>query len=107
MELILMLIAPFPIGYLVRNRVAGFVAYTALHAFVFTFQTAELILDWAGGSDRAFGAAFPNYEQSEVYAYGIVNLVIYAVGLGLLYLGQRVGTGRRLKAGQVSLDPVG
>ena len=31
-----MLLAPLPIGYFIRNRMA---AYLALHSFVFTFQS--------------------------------------------------------------------
>ena len=42
MELIVMLLAPFPIGFFMRNRLAAFVTYIALHGFVFTFQSLSL-----------------------------------------------------------------
>lgn len=93
--LILMILAPLPLGFFVRNRLAAFVVWTALHAFVFTFQTLSLVLEWATGSSAAFGAAFPAYEKAEMFAYGAVNLVIYAVGTGLLLLGARLGSRRR------------
>jgi hypothetical protein len=104
MELILMILAPFPIGYLVRNRTAGFIAYLALHAFVFTFQSTALVIEWVGGSTTAFGD-YPHAPKSEVWSYAAVNLVILLVGIGLLLLGQRVG-GRRRTAHQsgVHLD---
>jgi len=35
MELVVMVLAPFPIGFFVRSRLAAFVAYIAVHAFVF------------------------------------------------------------------------
>ena len=105
MELIIMLLAPFPIGFLVRSRTAAFVTYVALHAFVFTFQSLALVLEWAGGSEAAFGR-FPDASTGDVAAYGAVNLVIYAVGLGLVYLGSRLGTRRRARAaGPVALEP--
>ncbi len=95
MELILMVLLPFPLGFLVRQRLVAMVAYMAVQAFVFTVQTTSLLLEWAGGSSRAFGGRFPQYEQSEVFAYALVNAVIYAVGIGLVYLGHRVAARRR------------
>jgi len=103
-ELIFMLLAPFPIGFLVRNRVVAFLAYIALHAFVFTFQTLMLIIEWVGGSTEAFGA-YPDAATGEVVAYGVVNLVIYAAGLGLVYLGSRIAARRHRRAtGPVALE---
>lgn len=106
MELIVMLLAPLPIGFLVKNRLAAYVAYIALHAFVFTFQSLQLIIEWAGGSEDAFGP-FPKADSGQVWGYGVVNLVIYLVGLGLVTLGHWLGAKRRAKATRaVSLDPV-
>ena len=93
MELIAMVLVPFPLGFLVRNRLAAFVAYVAVHSFLFTFQTLVLVRQWAGGSFTAFEqdpAAVP-------LSYGVVNLVIYAVGLGLVWLGHRLGAHRRAR----------
>ena len=105
MELVVMVIAPFPIGFFVRSRLAAFVAYIAVHAFVFTFQSLNLLIEWAGGSEEAFGP-FPDASTGNVLSYGAVNLVIYAVGLGLVYLGSRLGARRRARtAGPVALEP--
>ena len=107
MELIVMLLVPFPIGFLLRSRTAAFIAYIALHAFVFTFQSLNLLLEWAGGSQEAFGA-FPDASAGDVLSYGIVNLMIYAVGLGLVYLGSRLGSRRRARTtGPVALEATG
>ena len=107
MELIIMIVAAFPIGYLVRNRIAAYLVYIAVNTFAFTFQTMNLMLEWAGGSQEAFGGPFPQYDSSAVWAYGGVNLVIYLVGIGLVTLGYRLGSKRRAKRTQpVSLDPV-
>ena len=95
MELVLMVLLPFPLGFRVRQRLVAFVAYTAAHAFVFTVQTALLVLEWAGGSSRAFGGVFPEHRLSEFLGYVAVNLIIYAVGLGLVVLGHRAASTRR------------
>jgi hypothetical protein len=104
MELIVMLLAPLPIGFFMRNRLAAFVTYIALHGFVFTFQTLNLIIEWVGGSQEAFGP-YPKASSSNVFSYGVVNLAIFAIGLGLVYLGHRLGARRRARAaGPVALD---
>ena len=106
MELILMILIPLPLGLLVRSRMAAFVAYIAIHSFVFTFQTASLILEWINGSTHAFGP-YPEFSNEEVWGYGIVNLVIYAVGLGLVALGHRIRSRRAARPASVELDPAG
>ena len=94
MELIVMILVPFPVGYFVRNRTSGFIAYLTVHAFVFTFQSTQLVIEWVGGSTTAFGA-YPKAPRGEVLSYGAVNLVILLVAIGLLILGQRLGARRR------------
>ncbi len=107
MELIITLLAPFPLGYLVRNRTSAFLAYIALHAFVFTFQSLTLLIDWAGGSEQAFGP-FPEASTGQVFGYGLINLIIYVAGLGLVYAGSRLRRRRLARAaGPVSLEPAG
>ena len=39
-------------------------AYLALHAFVFTFQSTALVIEWVGGSTTAFGD-YPHAPKSE------------------------------------------
>lgn len=80
------------IGYFVPKRGTAVLSYLIIDSFLFTFQTLDVLLNWMHGKNRitgdgAFGPfphGFPlNYKESEVYAYGIVNLVIIAVGVGL------------------------
>lgn len=104
MELIVTILIPLPLGLLIGNRAAAYVAYIAVHAFVFTFQTALLVMEWANGSTEAFGS-FPDYNDGDVWAYGIINLVIYAVGLGLVTLGSRIRTNRKTRHNTVDLTP--
>ena len=87
-----MLLLPFPVGFFVRNRLAAFVIYIAAQSFVFTFQTMELLREWVRGSTAAFPAKVTNFDT---FSYGIVNLLIFAVGLGLVWLGHRLASKRR------------
>lgn len=106
MALVLMVLAPFPLGFLLKSRVWAYLAYIALHAFVFTFQTLTLIIEWVGGSEAAFGP-YPDASTEQLWGYGAMNLLIYLVGLGLVVLGHRVRTWRRRgRSGAVNLDPV-
>jgi hypothetical protein len=93
MELILMLLLPFPLGYFIASRTAAFLAYVAAHSFLFTFQTMTLIRAWVGGDTHAF-ARDPNSLE---WSYALVNLAIYAAGLGLVALGHRLAQRRRAR----------
>jgi hypothetical protein len=46
----------------------------------------------------------PGGDKSEVWAYGGVNLVIFAAGLGLVALGYYLASRRRTKAGALNLE---
>lgn len=81
-----MLLVPLPIGYLVRERIAAYLTYVAVHSFVFTFQTMTLTRAWVGGDTRAFGKD----PDAVAWSYAAVNLAIYAAGLGLVTLGARL-----------------
>ena len=104
MELIIMILLPFPLGLLVRDRTAAYLAYIAIHSFVFTFQTANLMMEWANGSTEAFGS-FPDFNNEDVWGYGIVNLVIYGVGLGLVTLAHRIRSRRKARRHDSELAP--
>ncbi|WP_261555672.1 hypothetical protein [Frankia tisae] len=83
MELITMVLAAFPIGFFIRSRLASYLTYIAVHSFVFSFQSMELTREWTGGDD----SAFPKNPHTVAWSYGAANLLIYAVGLGLVTLG--------------------
>ena len=101
----LMIVLPFPIGWFVRHRLTAYVAYLAAFSFLFTFQSTELIIDWAGGDTRAFGG-FPKAGKGEAYSYGLVNLIFLAVGLGLLTLGTILASRRRARRAVPAAVPV-
>ncbi len=103
MNLILLIIAPFPLGFFLRNRTAAFIAYISAAQFIFTFQTAWLLLDWGGGDQAAFGGPFPDHDLGQVFGYAAVNAIIFVAGLGLLTLGARLGRSRRNNVNRVEL----
>jgi hypothetical protein len=93
MELIAMVLLPFPLGYFLAKRSTAFVAYIAAYSFIFTFQTMMLLRAWVGGDT----SAFQKNPNSIEWSYGLLNLVFYAAGLGLVWLGHRVAARRRAK----------
>jgi hypothetical protein len=110
MEAIFVLLVAFPLGFFVTKRLTAIIAYLAGHLPLFTFQTLHLITNWAEGDEAAFGGPFPKSDAEAVFGYGVVNLVIYLAGFGLLQLGHWLGAKRRARRTArrtVNLDPVG
>jgi hypothetical protein len=104
MELIIIIVTAFPIGFFIRSRTAAYITFVAIHGFVFTFQSLDLIIEWTGGSKAAFGP-YPKAKKSEIWSYGVVNVAIFAAGLGLVALGYYTANRRRTKATTLNLDP--
>jgi hypothetical protein len=96
MTLILVVLA-FPIAWYVRDRLIGYVIYIALQSFLFAFQTGFLVLEWVGGSKNAFGP-YPKINHGDTYSYAVVNLLIYAAGLGVMALTYRLRSRRTVTA---------
>ena len=90
----------FPLGFFLRNRLAAHVAYIAIYAYCFTFQTLYLLRSWVGDSHQAF----PADPNAWPFGYFAVTGGIYLVGNLLVVLGHRIGTRHRTRA--VDLDPV-
>jgi hypothetical protein len=91
MELIVMIVTAFPLGYFVRTRLVAILSYVAVHSFVFSWQNTQLTREWVGGSTEAF----PKNPKAAPWEYGAVNVAIYALGLGLVVLGSHLAAKRR------------
>jgi len=61
-------------------------------------------MEWANGSTEAFGP-YPDFDSGQLWGYGMINLMIYAVGLGLVTLGSRIRTRRNVRRANVELAP--
>ena len=98
---IVTLLVAFPLGFLLRNRLAAFVAYLALYLYAFTVQTGYLTRAWVQGDDSAF-----RREADFGLDYLAVTAAILAIGCGLVALGHHLGARRRSRAGAADLDPI-
>lgn len=104
MNVIYTLLFAFALGYLIKNRGVAIATYLAVEALVFGFQSVTLLIEWASGaSSQAFGA-FPDHSPEQVWSYGAVNLVITAVGIGLVLLGVRTAGKRLARKGVVKAN---
>jgi hypothetical protein len=108
MTVVFAVLFAFPIGYVVRQRALAVVAFLAAGAIVFSYQTLGVLLDWmADNPPTAFGpspTSFPvEYSRSETWGYGVVNLVVFAVGTGLVVLGTWVRARRAARRTAVSV----
>ncbi len=93
MNIVFTLLFALPIGFFIKQRGLAIVTYLALDAILFSFQSLGVLLGWmANEPPLAFGPApegsFPvAYSASELFGYGIVNLIVISVGVGLVVLG--------------------
>jgi hypothetical protein len=84
----------FPLGFFVTNRLAANTAYAIAYLWAFVFQGIYLMLDSINsGKTLNDDPAFASDEFP--WQYGVVTLLIFVVGFGLVQLGHRVGRGRR------------
>ena len=75
MVAVITILSAFPLGYLVRSRLAANTAYAVAYLWGFVFQTLYLILDVINDSSE------PAFEpQTFPWAYGVVTLSIFAAG---------------------------
>ncbi|MFZ2504580.1 MAG: hypothetical protein WAW88_18120, partial [Nocardioides sp.] len=92
MNLVFTILFAFAIGFFIQQRSLAIIAYLALDAIVFAYQSVAVLLAWmADEPPVAFGPSptgFPvEYSQSDTWGYGVVNLLIIAAGVGLVFLG--------------------
>lgn len=91
---IVTVLVAFPAGYLLRARLAAAVVYAIAYLWAFVFQGVYLMLESLSHSES------PAFEVGSFpLAYGLVTGAIFAVGFGLVFLGHRVGAGRRARRG--------
>ncbi len=86
MIIVLVVLAAFPLGLLLRSRTSAFLAFGLAFAHLFTFQTAQLVLEATRGSKDAFGdLSSPDWNWfGDTIGYLVFTSVVYAVGLALV-----------------------
>jgi hypothetical protein len=100
---ILTILVALPLGLLVRNRLAAYLAFAIAFSHVYTFQTANLVMEWVNGSTHAFGARESNASLDDTLGYFAFTSMIYAIGFGLVTLGHWLRNRRRTTP-EVRLD---
>lgn len=103
MTLLITIVTTLPLGFFVRTRATALAVYLVAVQLLFTFQTAGLILDWGGGDKAAFGGPFPEHSLEQYWGYGVINLIIVAAGVGLVFLGARLRQRRLATSTRVEL----
>ncbi len=102
MNLIFTILIAGPLGYFVKTRSTAVLTYLLVGSYLFTYQSTIVTLDWFGHeSPSAFGP-FPDdfpakASSSETLGYGLVNLAITAVGVGLVLLANYLAARRHNK----------
>lgn len=109
MNLLFTRLGALPLGIFVGRRQLAVLTYLIVDSFLVTFQTLAVLLTWMSGGTGIGGGsgfgdnptgAFPiDYARGEVIAYGAVNALITAVGVGLVLLGAVVRTRRARRVG--------
>jgi hypothetical protein len=92
-NIILTILVGLPLGVLIRSQTHAVVTYVLVDSYLFTFQTAFLLMQWADGDEHAFGArggAWTAERTTMVFSYLVLNGVIVAVGIALVILGHRI-----------------
>lgn len=92
MFILLASLAAFPLGILLRTRLAAYVAFGLAFSYMFTFQTAQLVLEATRGSTEAFGdLSDPNWDWfGETIGYLVVATIIFAIGMALATAGHAI-----------------
>ncbi|MEP6817681.1 MAG: hypothetical protein ABI873_19255 [Marmoricola sp.] len=93
MNVILTILIGFPLGYLIRSRGTAIATYVLVDSYLFTFQTAFLLMQWVDGDNHAFGSRGRDWSAertTQFFSYLVLNGVIVAIGIGLVMLGHRV-----------------
>ena len=91
---IVTILLAFPLGFFLTSRLAANTAYAIAYLWAFVFQGIYLMLDSISqGGTLNDDPAFVSDEFP--WQYGVVTLLIFGVGFGLVAFGHRVGRGRR------------
>ena len=83
-----------PLGYVVKNRMAAYVAFGLAFAHVYTFQTANLVMEWVNGADAAFEQSSSTSLLGSTMGYFTFTTLVLLVGYGLVTLGHFLRTRR-------------
>ncbi len=92
MVIVIAALVAFPLGFFLRTRLVAFLVFGLAFAHVFTFQTAQLVLEATRGSEEAFGDLSDRDWNwfGDTIGYFVLTTAIYAIGLALVAAGHAV-----------------
>ena len=89
---IVTVLSAFPLGLLLRSRLAANLTYAVAYLWAFTFQSVYLMLSMLDGDKN------PAFTKEHFpVGYGLVASGILVAGFGLVEAGHRVGERRRTR----------
>ncbi len=83
---------------------AAFLVFAIAFGHVYTFQTANLVMEWVNGSTAAFPASQSDQLLDGTLGYFAFTAAVYAAGFGLVTLGHWLRSRRRAGQREVRLD---
>ena len=87
---VITLLIAFPAGYFFASRLAANTTYAVAYLWAFVFQTLYLVLDALSGT-----SSNPAFTTDEFpWAYGVMTLLIFGIGFGLVAAGHWVRSRR-------------
>lgn len=95
--IVIVALLALPLGYAVKNRMAAYVAFGLAFAHVYTFQTANLVMEWVNGADVAFEQSSSTSLLGPMMGYFTFTTLVLLVGYGLVTLGHFLRTRRASK----------
>lgn len=98
MVAIVALLVALPLGFFCTKRAIAFIAYIAVFAHVYTFQTATLVMEWVNGNASAFPQEKSQNMVGGSSGYLAVTSLVYLVGFGLVWVGSKLRTRREGRA---------
>lgn len=86
--IIIVALLALPLGFFLRNRTAAYVVYGLAFAHVYTFQTANLVMEWVNGADAAFAQSTSASMFDASLGYFTFTTAVLLVGYALVAFGQ-------------------
>jgi hypothetical protein len=107
MNVVFTILIAFPVGYFISQRSSAVITYVLANSFLFTFQTAFLLMKWVDGDEHAFGnhtLEWSTERSVQFWSYIVINALIIAVGVGLVILGHKMRARRTAKRDVVAVS---
>ena len=111
MNIIFTIVAAPLMGWFIKSRTGAVAIFLAGQSVLFVFQSLTVLLAWMAGEggfggateQGAFGPApssFPvRYEESDLWAYGLLNLALILLGVAIVIGAGRLRVRRAAKSG--------